>query len=204
MCLSAGAQHRPWGPAAAWTWGRQGSKRCSVTAGAHSGSGLPSHLPPTLDRRARALRPLVAASLPPAESQLASIRKDILEQVQSECRRGSQQLIAELTDFLKAFQSISSDIHAIAWCSQKVSWQALPSQLIQGPAPRSQHLLQDSAELPMRLDALKRLSCSLSWLPGIQGPVIRVMTWCGRNWAVSRETRVRWGSLIPEGPHLVG
>lgn len=138
------------------------------------------------------------------ESQLASIRKDILEQVQSECRRGSQQLIAELTDFLKAFQSISSDIHAIAWCSQKVSWQALPSQLIQGPAPRSQHLLQDSAELPMRLDALKRLSCSLSWLPGIQGPAIRVMTWCGRNWAVSRETRVRWGSLIPEGPHLVG
>lgn len=175
-----------------------------MTAGAHSGSGLPSHLPPTLDRRARALRPLVAVSLPPAESQLASIRKDILEQVQSECRRGSQQLIAELTDFLKAFQSISSDIHAIAWCSQKVSWQALPSQLIQGPAPRSQHLLQDSAELPMRLDALKRLSCSLSWLPGIQGPVIRVMTWCGRNWAVSRETRVRWGSLIPEGPHLVG
>uniref|UniRef100_A0A8D0TEF1 Uncharacterized protein n=1 Tax=Sus scrofa TaxID=9823 RepID=A0A8D0TEF1_PIG len=55
------------------------------------------------------------------ESQLASIRKDILEQVQSECRRGSQQLIAELTDFLKAFQSISSDIHAIAWCSQKLN-----------------------------------------------------------------------------------
>uniref|UniRef100_A0A8C3W577 Uncharacterized protein n=1 Tax=Catagonus wagneri TaxID=51154 RepID=A0A8C3W577_9CETA len=55
------------------------------------------------------------------ESQLESIRKDILEQVQSECRSRSQQLIAELTDFVKAFQSINSDIHAIAWCSQKLN-----------------------------------------------------------------------------------
>ncbi|XP_072825494.1 dynein heavy chain domain-containing protein 1 isoform X3 [Vicugna pacos] len=53
------------------------------------------------------------------EAKLENIRKDILEQVQNECRNRSQQLITELTDFMKVFQTINSDIHAIAWCSQK-------------------------------------------------------------------------------------
>ncbi|XP_059786957.1 dynein heavy chain domain-containing protein 1 isoform X6 [Balaenoptera ricei] len=53
------------------------------------------------------------------ESKLVSIRKDLLEQVQNECQSRGQQLITELTDFTKAFQTIKSDIHALTWCSQK-------------------------------------------------------------------------------------
>ncbi|XP_061236540.1 dynein heavy chain domain-containing protein 1 isoform X3 [Bos javanicus] len=55
------------------------------------------------------------------ESKLVNIRKDILEQVQNECQSRSQQLITELTGFMKAFQTINSDIHSIAWCSQKLN-----------------------------------------------------------------------------------
>ncbi|CAO2582639.1 Dynein heavy chain domain-containing protein 1 [Lemmus lemmus] len=55
------------------------------------------------------------------ESQLSSMRKNILEQVQSECWSRNQQLITELTDFLRVFQTINSDIHAIAQCSQKLN-----------------------------------------------------------------------------------
>ncbi|XP_057605338.1 dynein heavy chain domain-containing protein 1 [Hippopotamus amphibius kiboko] len=55
------------------------------------------------------------------ESKLVSIRKDILEQVQDECQSRSQQLITELTDFMKAFQTVDSDIRAIAWCSRKLN-----------------------------------------------------------------------------------
>ncbi|KAF6103044.1 dynein heavy chain domain 1 [Phyllostomus discolor] len=55
------------------------------------------------------------------ESKLESIRKDILAQVQSECWSRSQQLMKELTDFIQVFQTINSDIHAIARCSQKLN-----------------------------------------------------------------------------------
>ncbi|XP_053518807.1 dynein heavy chain domain-containing protein 1 [Artibeus jamaicensis] len=55
------------------------------------------------------------------ESKLESIRKDILAQVQSECWSRSQQLMKELTDFIQVFQIITSDIHAIARCSQKLN-----------------------------------------------------------------------------------
>ncbi|KAG8522790.1 Dynein heavy chain domain-containing protein 1, partial [Galemys pyrenaicus] len=53
------------------------------------------------------------------QSKLESIRKDILTQVQDECRICSQQLMTELTDFMEAFQTINTDIHTIAHCSQK-------------------------------------------------------------------------------------
>ncbi|XP_039074792.1 LOW QUALITY PROTEIN: dynein heavy chain domain-containing protein 1 [Hyaena hyaena] len=55
------------------------------------------------------------------ESKLDSIRKDILTHVQNECWTRSQQLITELTDFTEAFQTINSDIHIIAQCSQKLN-----------------------------------------------------------------------------------
>ncbi|XP_054436597.1 dynein heavy chain domain-containing protein 1 [Pteronotus mesoamericanus] len=55
------------------------------------------------------------------ESKLESIRKDILVQVQSECWSRSQQLMKELTGFIKVFQTINSDIHTIARCSQKLN-----------------------------------------------------------------------------------
>uniref|UniRef100_G3TF16 Dynein heavy chain domain 1 n=1 Tax=Loxodonta africana TaxID=9785 RepID=G3TF16_LOXAF len=55
------------------------------------------------------------------ESKLDNIRKDILAQVQDECWRRSQQLMAELTDFMQIFQTINSDIDAIARCSQKLN-----------------------------------------------------------------------------------
>nr|XP_035121530.2 dynein heavy chain domain-containing protein 1 isoform X6 [Callithrix jacchus] len=53
------------------------------------------------------------------ESKLNSIREDILAQVQNECWSRSQQLMTELTDFMHVFQTINSDIHAIAQCTQK-------------------------------------------------------------------------------------
>uniref|UniRef100_A0A673U4B5 Uncharacterized protein n=1 Tax=Suricata suricatta TaxID=37032 RepID=A0A673U4B5_SURSU len=55
------------------------------------------------------------------ESKLDSIRKDILTHLQNECWTRSQQLITELTDFTEAFQTINSDIHTIARCSQKLN-----------------------------------------------------------------------------------
>ncbi|XP_008579798.1 PREDICTED: dynein heavy chain domain-containing protein 1-like [Galeopterus variegatus] len=55
------------------------------------------------------------------ESKLDNMRKDILAQVQDECWSRSQQLMTELTDFTRVFQTISSDIHAIAQCSQKLN-----------------------------------------------------------------------------------
>ncbi|XP_040612918.1 dynein heavy chain domain-containing protein 1 [Mesocricetus auratus] len=55
------------------------------------------------------------------ESKLSSMRKNIFAQVQSECWSRNQQLMTELTDFLRVFQTISSDIHAIAQCSQKLN-----------------------------------------------------------------------------------
>ncbi|XP_035578888.1 dynein heavy chain domain-containing protein 1 [Zalophus californianus] len=55
------------------------------------------------------------------ESKLDSIRKDILTHVQNECWTLSQQLITELTDFIEVFQTINSDIHTIARCSQKLN-----------------------------------------------------------------------------------
>ncbi|KAM9658950.1 dynein heavy chain domain-containing protein 1 [Trichechus inunguis] len=55
------------------------------------------------------------------ESRLDNIRKDILAQVQDECWSRTQQLMTELTDFMQIFQTINSDIHAIARCSQKLN-----------------------------------------------------------------------------------
>uniref|UniRef100_A0A8C9BSM3 Uncharacterized protein n=1 Tax=Phocoena sinus TaxID=42100 RepID=A0A8C9BSM3_PHOSS len=55
------------------------------------------------------------------ESKLVGIRKDILEQIQNECRSRGQQLITELTDFTKAFRTINADVHALTWCSQKLN-----------------------------------------------------------------------------------
>ncbi|ELV13856.1 Dynein heavy chain domain-containing protein 1 [Tupaia chinensis] len=55
------------------------------------------------------------------ESRLDSIRKDILAQVQDECCSRSQQLMTQFTDFMQVFQTINSDIHAIAQCSQKLN-----------------------------------------------------------------------------------
>ncbi|KAL1774423.1 dynein heavy chain domain-containing protein 1 isoform X1 [Sigmodon hispidus] len=55
------------------------------------------------------------------ESKLSNVRKSILAQVQSECWSRNQQLMTELTDFLRVFQTINSDIHAIAQCSQKLN-----------------------------------------------------------------------------------
>ena len=97
---------------------------CSVTEGTSSCSGFPFNLlslQPLLDAP-WALQPLTPHSLLSSESKLVNIRKDILEQVQNECQSRSQQLITELTGFMKAFQTISSDIHSIAWCSQKVGF----------------------------------------------------------------------------------
>nr|XP_060484083.1 dynein heavy chain domain-containing protein 1-like isoform X2 [Panthera onca] len=56
-----------------------------------------------------------------SESKLDGIRKDILTHVQNECWTRSQQLITELTDFTEVFQTINSDIHTIAQCSQKLT-----------------------------------------------------------------------------------
>ncbi|KAM7329095.1 hypothetical protein ACRRTK_010708 [Alexandromys fortis] len=55
------------------------------------------------------------------ESKLSSMRKNILAQVQSECWSRNGQLMTEMTHFLQAFQTINSDIHAIAQCSQKLN-----------------------------------------------------------------------------------
>uniref|UniRef100_A0A8D2AZ43 Uncharacterized protein n=1 Tax=Sciurus vulgaris TaxID=55149 RepID=A0A8D2AZ43_SCIVU len=55
------------------------------------------------------------------ESKLDSTKKDILAQVQHESQIRSQKLMAELTDFVRVFQIINSDIHAIAQCSQKLN-----------------------------------------------------------------------------------
>uniref|UniRef100_G1TCQ8 Dynein heavy chain domain-containing protein 1 n=1 Tax=Oryctolagus cuniculus TaxID=9986 RepID=G1TCQ8_RABIT len=55
------------------------------------------------------------------KSKLESMRKDILTQVQNECCSRSQQLMTELTDFIRVFQIINSDVHAIAQCSQKLN-----------------------------------------------------------------------------------
>ncbi|XP_031243612.1 dynein heavy chain domain-containing protein 1 isoform X2 [Mastomys coucha] len=54
-------------------------------------------------------------------SKLKKLRKNILEQVQNECWSRNKQLMTELTKFLQVFQTISSDIHAIAQCSQKLN-----------------------------------------------------------------------------------
>ncbi|XP_045413332.1 dynein heavy chain domain-containing protein 1 isoform X11 [Lemur catta] len=54
------------------------------------------------------------------ESKLDNMKKDILAQVQNECRIRSQQLMTELTDFTRVFQTINSDIHAIGKCSRKL------------------------------------------------------------------------------------
>lgn len=80
--------------------------------------------------------------LPSSESKLASIRKDILSQVQNEFWSRSQQLITELSGFMEVFQTISSDFHTIAQCSQKVGLPSLLSQLRQGPTcSNAQHAL---------------------------------------------------------------
>ncbi|XP_013367442.1 PREDICTED: dynein heavy chain domain-containing protein 1 isoform X11 [Chinchilla lanigera] len=55
------------------------------------------------------------------ESKLDSMKEDILTQVQNECWSRSQQLMTELTGFIQVFQTISTDIHSIALCSQKVN-----------------------------------------------------------------------------------
>ncbi|KAM6158477.1 LOW QUALITY PROTEIN: dynein heavy chain domain-containing protein 1 [Rhynchocyon petersi] len=54
-------------------------------------------------------------------SKLDNIRKDILEQVQDECCCQTQQLMTELTDSMRIFQMINSDVHAIARCSQQLN-----------------------------------------------------------------------------------
>lgn len=55
------------------------------------------------------------------DTKLQNIRKEILAHVQSECWSRSQHLMKELRDFVEIFQTISSDIHTIASCSQKLN-----------------------------------------------------------------------------------
>ncbi|XP_040819928.1 dynein heavy chain domain-containing protein 1-like [Ochotona curzoniae] len=55
------------------------------------------------------------------KSKLDHMRKDIFAQVQNECWSRSQQLMTELTNFIQVFQTINSDIHTIAQCSQKLN-----------------------------------------------------------------------------------
>ncbi|XP_055453428.1 dynein heavy chain domain-containing protein 1 [Psammomys obesus] len=55
------------------------------------------------------------------ESKLNNTRKSILDQVQSECWSRNHKLMTELTEFLRVFQAINSDIHTIAKCSQKLN-----------------------------------------------------------------------------------
>lgn len=115
---------------------------CSVAEATSSCSGFPFNLlslQPPLDAPL-ALQPLMPRSLLSSESKLVNIRKDILEQVQNECQSRSQQLITELTGFMKAFQTINSDIHSIAWCSQKVGAPHPSSPAYPGPSrSRAKH-----------------------------------------------------------------
>lgn len=91
-----------------------------------------------------------------SESKLESIRKDILAQVQNECWSRSQQLMKELADFIKVFQTVISDIHSIAQCSQKVGSPCfLPSLPRAHATEMLSHSLRVSDEFPMGLDALK-------------------------------------------------
>ncbi|XP_048217210.1 dynein heavy chain domain-containing protein 1 [Perognathus longimembris pacificus] len=55
------------------------------------------------------------------QTRLDNVRKDLLDQVQDECLKRGKQLISELSDFMQVFQTISSDIHTIARCSQKLN-----------------------------------------------------------------------------------
>ncbi|XP_055972341.1 dynein heavy chain domain-containing protein 1 [Sorex fumeus] len=55
------------------------------------------------------------------ESKIKSIWKDILQQVQNECKTRSKQLMRELTRYMETFQNISDDIYNIARCSQKLN-----------------------------------------------------------------------------------
>lgn len=82
----------------------------------------PQHFPST---PSLSYSPLPCDSLLSSESKLDSIRKDILTHVQNECWTLSQQLITELMDFTEVFQTINSDIHTIARCSQKVGFSCL-------------------------------------------------------------------------------
>lgn len=90
----------------------------------NSWSGFPTALP---QHPFSFIYPLIPHPLLSSESKLDSIRKDILTHVQNECWTRSQQLIAELTDFTEVFQTINSDIHTIARCSQKVGSFIFPS-----------------------------------------------------------------------------
>ena len=149
---------------------------CSVTEGTSSSSGFPFNLlslQPLLDAP-WALQPLTPHSLLSSESKLVNIRKDILEQVQNECQSRSQQLITELTGFMKAFQTISSDIHSIAWCSQKVGAPNPSSPAYPGPThSRAKHTpfrsLLSSQWGSMPLNCIHR--CDLPW------PVLTLFTW---------------------------
>lgn len=55
------------------------------------------------------------------EFKLNNMRNNILDQAQNECWSRNKQLMTELTEFLRVFQTINSDIHAIAHCSQKLN-----------------------------------------------------------------------------------
>ncbi|KAM4846327.1 dynein heavy chain domain-containing protein 1 [Thomomys bottae] len=55
------------------------------------------------------------------KSGLDKIRRDLLRQVQDECWKRSKKLISDLNDYVHIFQTISSDIHTIARCSQKLN-----------------------------------------------------------------------------------
>lgn len=130
------------------------------------------------------MHPLTLSPLRSSESKLESIRKDILAQVQSECWSRSQQLMKELTDFIEVFQTINSDIHAIARCSQKVGSPTPSFQPPQGPSCSNAYhilcksqlssqwglMLLDCAHMRDLLLLILALFTWLSFLRAVGGP----------------------------------
>ena len=146
-----------------------------MTEGTNSCSGCPFNLLPLRPCHAPlALHPLMPNSLLSSESKLVSIRKDLLEQVQNECRSRGQQLITELTDFTKAFQTIKSDIHTLTWCSQKVGSPHSPFPAYPGPSRSHAQHTPFKSQLSSR-QSLMLLNCA--HMCGLPLPVLILLTW---------------------------
>ncbi|XP_068963971.1 dynein heavy chain domain-containing protein 1-like [Petaurus breviceps papuanus] len=62
-------------------------------------------------------------------TQLADVKKDILDQLKSVRHSQSQELIKDLSEFIEVLQNISTDIQTIAKCSQKVGIWVCDSEL---------------------------------------------------------------------------
>lgn len=126
-------------------------------------------------------------SLLSSESKLVGIRKDILEQIQNECRSRGQQLITELTDFTKAFRTFNTDIHALTWCSQKVGSPHPPFPAHPGPSRSHAQHTPFKSQLSSRW-GMTLLNCAhMCGLPlpalilfkrGPQHPHERGRSWC--------------------------